>query len=330
MNDGVPTARSGIPANGCRRGPCVAAIIVHHGEPAPTLRALESARAWQGVERHLVLVDHGPGTGEVLARAAGEAGALYLHPERNLGFAGGLNRGLDAVRGRLGDHPFFFLLLNNDVVLDPHAALILARRLEEEAALGIVGPAILYRARAGLVWNAGSEIDWPRGRPRSLFHGRPAGELPAGPYEVGFVCGCAAMVRADLLHKIGPLPEEYFLYFEDAEISFRARRAGYRVEVDPRARALHDPGTSSDRFPALAAYLRVRNRILFSKRWSPPGPRPAAARLSFALGRCFHGRANRRGAIDGLLGKAGSVSSFQTFRKSGGGGEGFDGKRPAG
>ena len=291
-----------VPQGGSRREPRVAAVIVHHGDPAPTLRALESAGRWEGVERHLVLVDHGPGAGGGLARAAAEAGAVYLRPERNLGFAGGLNRGIEAACRRVGEEAFF-LLLNNDVVLDPRAALLLARRLEEEPAAGIVGPAILYRARESIVWNAGSEIEWPRGRPCSLFHDRPASELPAGPYPVGFVCGCAAMLCPGLLRRIGPLPEEYFLYFEDADLSFRARRAGFSVEVDPRARAYHDPGTSIDRVPALAAYFRTRNRLLFSRRWAPPGPRPAAARLLFALGRILKGRPDRRGALHGLLGK---------------------------
>jgi GT2 family glycosyltransferase len=231
------------------------------------------------------------------------AGGIYLRPESNLGFAGGLNRGIGAARER-GRHQLY-LLLNHDVVLEPEAASILARRLETRPDAGILGPAVLDGVDPRRIWNAGSEIDWPAGRPRSLLHGRPAAELPGEPYPVGFVCGCAVLIHTRLLERLGGLIEDYFLYFEDADLSFRARRAGFAVEVDPRARATHFAGSAAAGRPGLAAYCRARNRILFSRRFAPAGPRPRLRRMAFALSRVLRGGPGGRGALAGLLGQKG-------------------------
>jgi GT2 family glycosyltransferase len=281
----------------------IAAVVVHHGEEALTLAALRSLKESRGAELFAVIVDHGPGPGELLAAEAEETAGLYLRPPANLGFAGGLNQGIQALLARGGAD--LYLLLNGDVVLDPDCAATLARRFAEQPSLGLLGPAVLYRDRPGLVWNAGSEIVWPAGRPRSLFHDTPPEDLPQEPYPVGFVCGCAAMASRALLERLGPLPERYFLYFEDAELSFAARAAGFKVEVEPRARALHAPGSSVAALEGLSGYCRSRNRIHFSRRWAPPGPLPRLARLGFLLSRWSRGGAERRGALAGWRGSFG-------------------------
>ncbi len=285
----------------------IAAVIVHYGDPQVTIRTLESIRAPQGVEILPVVVDHGPGQGRHLQEAARDLGATALRPEWNSGFAGGLNAGIREIRSRGGAD--LYLLLNHDVVLGANTAQVLAGRFAEEPALGVAGPVLLESSlnasESRRVWNAGSEVDWPSARPRSLYHGHPLEDLPREPYPAGFVCGCAAMVRGSLLDQMGLLNEEYFLYFEDAELSFRARESGYKVEVDPRAPAVHFPGSAVDGLPGLAAYCRTRNRILFSRRWAPAGVMPHIERWRFAMKRMARGGPERRGAVAGLLGKSG-------------------------
>jgi hypothetical protein len=281
----------------------IAAIAVHYGETAPTLATLAAAGRSGGVDLRLVVVDHGPGPEASLRPAAEACGAIYLRPGRNLGFAGGLNRGIEAIRKTGGAE--LFLFLNNDLRLDPSAARLLRERFAAAPELGIAGPAITLASSGGEVWNAGSEILWPSGRPRSLFHRSPIGDLPPDPYPVGFVCGCALMSRAALLDRVGPMPEDYFLYFEDADFSFRARAAGFRVEVVPEARAEHRGGAAVARLPALASYLRSRNRAHFSRRWAPPGPSSRLARGWFLGKRILAGGAARRGALAALRGELG-------------------------
>jgi len=288
--------------------PLIHAAIVHFGDPAPTLRALEALLASRKVLVHAAVVDHGPGPGVALAQAVRDAGALYLAPGGNLGFAGGIRCGIEALRaqdGALGH----CLFLNHDVVLEPDALGLLAARLEAAPSPAIVGPALLDGGAPGRVWNAGSAIEWPWARPRSLQQGADAAGLPREPFAAGFVCGCVLLAAREAVDRIG-LPEaSYFLYFEDADYGCRAQRAGVRVEVDPRARAVHRAGAAAALRPRLAAYCRARSRILFSRRWAPPGPGPRAARWLFALRRILRGGPDCRGAIDGLRSRGGPPPS---------------------
>ncbi len=283
----------------------LATVMVHHGDPATALDAIESLARWRGVRPFLVLVDNGPGPSGPLVAAVEALGGRLVRPGANLGFGGGLNRGIEAARTLIHGASEALLLLNHDVVLDPDAPAILLRRLLQEPALGLLGPAITFRDDPERIWNAGSEIVWPAARPRSIHHMRPASELPAEPYPVGFVCGCACLARGAALSGAGGVPEEYFLYFEDAELSFRARRAGWRVEVEPRARAFHRPGSAVEEHPRLAEYCRTRNRLIFSRRWAPPGPRPSLARFGFSLSRILRSRAARRAVTDAWRGTVG-------------------------
>ncbi len=285
--------------------PVLAAVIVHHGDPAAALDAVESLARWRGVRPFPVVVDNGPGPSGPLAAAVDGLGGRLIRPEANLGFGGGLNRGIEAARRLLPAAQEAFLLLNHDVLLDPDAPALLLSRLREEPALGAVGPAIGFREDPGLIWNAGSDIVWPAASPRSLFHLRSVSELPAEPYPVGFVCGCACLVRSAALAAAGGVPEEYFLYFEDAELSFRIRKTGWNVKVEPRARALHRPGSAVGNHPRLAEYCRARNRLIFSRRWAPAGPLPPLSRFTFSLSRLLQSRAAGRGVMDAWRGRTG-------------------------
>jgi GT2 family glycosyltransferase len=101
--------------------------------------------------------------------------------------------------------------------------------------------------------------------------------------DTDFVCGSAFAFRPDAYRRIGPMPEEYFLYFEDADYSYRARRAGLRAVVVLDAIAWHRGGGSAAGLGAAAAYYRARNRLCFSRAWSPRALPGGVHRGLFAL-----------------------------------------------
>ena len=63
--------------------------------------------------------------------------------------------------------------------------------------------------------------------------------------EVDFVCGCALLVRREVLEEVGGFEPEWFAYFEDADLGVRARRAGWSSRVIGRAACLHDASAST-------------------------------------------------------------------------------------
>jgi hypothetical protein len=161
-------------------------------------------------------------------------------------------------------------------------------------------------------------IDWNKW----LFHRVESDVDPSGITDVDFVQGCAVMMRRELLETVGCFDERFHLYCEDADLSVRAQRAGWRtVEVED-ARVWHDGYGSSGRLSALRIYYGLRNRLLFIAKHASPDRRFALRwrLLFFDAGRSFFKglrlltkgrfregarflRALNRGLWDGLFGR---------------------------
>ncbi|MBN1421593.1 MAG: glycosyltransferase family 2 protein [Planctomycetes bacterium] len=246
----------------------VSVVIVHHGDPAMTRRSIRAARASRDIEVRICVVRNAPlGEGDL-------EGAILLGDGTNRGFAAGANEGIrDALAGGAGA----VLLLNNDAEPDPCAIAELASALRSTPGAGAAGAVILS---AGRIWHAGGDIESPGARPRSFHHGEPEGAVPPGdPGDVPFASGCALLVARDAWEGVGLFDERYFLYFEDADLCFRIRRAGRRVLIAPRARVVHAPRAEPP--PPEILYYRIRNRLLFSRIWF--GSRGLPSRAAFAL-----------------------------------------------
>jgi GT2 family glycosyltransferase len=165
----------------------------------------------------------------------------------NLGYAGGNNLGL-----RRTDAPFA-ILLNPDVYVQPNWLAAMIRPFQQDPRTGIVGCKLHYPDGQTLQ-HAGGYLIPPRALPG--HHG--IGQRDEGQYdsrrEVEYVIGAAMALRRQMLADIGLLDEDFFLYFEDADLCYRARAAGYRAMYEPAATAVHvESATTVKNSPA---YLR--------------------------------------------------------------------------
>ena len=263
--------------------PTVVVVIVHFGDVDVCLQCLESVRESSDVSLRIVVVDQNPVASERLCEARD---VFYVHEPRNLGFAGGANLGYknwrsanDVANG--GGGCDVLAILNPDVELSVDCLAQLAKALSASP-FGIVGPALEAKTAPGEPrrwWNVGSSISWPSARPRSLRFGEPIDAASATfaprssepPFveSVDYICGAVMAVRPDLFESLGGLPEDYFLYFEDADFCRRAHRRGIGVAVVPSAHAWHVGGVAFLGREWQALYYQARNRLLFSARWSP-------------------------------------------------------------
>lgn len=283
----------------------LAVVILNWNAAADTIRCLETLAAWPQLRPTLYVVDNASAPGSADRIAAAFPRARLLRNAENLGFAGGVNVGLRAALAA-GDAPI--LLLNNDAALDEEAALCLLALLEESPAAGVVGP-LLYRSGGELI-SAGSR--------NPVLHHHNLIDRPAdahAPYPVDYISGSVALLRPAMLRHVGLLDERYFFSGEVADLCARARRAGWRTLVEPRARALHDLERSSPLRSTLYTYYIVRNRFLYIRNhyrlarlpllaaWTLYGA-AAALRLRLA-GAAAPGRAVLLGTADGLRGRFG-------------------------
>lgn len=187
-----------------------------------------AAQTWRDFE--IVVSDDGStdGTADYLREHHPEV--IVERSERNLGFVAAANRGIARARGE------WVLLLNNDVTLatDCLECLMLAA---ENGNAAMLTPLVLWTEDPQLVYSAGDRI-WTNGRPVSIGYQRERSNFAAIEAPFG-VSGGYGLFRRDLLDKVGLLDPVFGAYFEDADLCFRARWAGFTAALVPDALAWH-------------------------------------------------------------------------------------------
>lgn len=222
--------------------------------------------AAQTMPHRVLVVDNAStdGTSEVLKQF--DVDVLTL--DRNTGFAGGVAAALDVVRSD------YVALLNNDAAADPRwleaSAALLDSNLDTAAVTARLvlwdpdhdGRAILNNAGVALV-AGGYGID--RG------FGQPDGPPFDQRQEVFGFSGGACVLRRSALEAVGGIAPEFFMYYEDTDLSWRMRLGGYRIRYEPAAIVRHRHGASSDLRSESFAYFTERNRLLMLLRCAPLG-----------------------------------------------------------
>ena len=209
----------------------VSAVVPNRDGAAVITRCLERLAA-AGVE-DVVVVDDGSTDGS--PEQAEALGARVLRSP-GAGFAAAVNHGVASASGEL------LLVVNSDAFLRPETPRLLADALED----GFVLCAAALENEAGVrARTFGSDMTlWHAMRNAVSLHPPPPTESD-GIQEVEFVPLACALVRRDAWDAVGGLDERYRFYFEDYDLCWRLRRAGYRLAVRWDARAAHLEGGSS-------------------------------------------------------------------------------------
>ena len=203
---------------------------------------------------------------------------LIENPE-NLGFCGGYNTGIKLALKRAADYVF---LLNSDMVVDPKLLNFLVKTASSDKKIGIVGAVIYsFRDRDRLTFRGANLNRW-------FSTTRPAKKrVSANIFEADYVGGSSMLVKREVAEKIGLLDERFFAYFEDFDWCLRAKRAGYKVVYDCRAKVwhkregyknliklknnswlnkfLHVFSMAGEKIPSYSVYYVTRNRPLFMR-----------------------------------------------------------------
>lgn len=174
----------------------------------------------------------------------------FLKNSTNLGFAAGMNVGMREALKRGAERIW---LLNNDARVTAESLSLL---VEESRKRGLLSPVILEKS--GQPWFEKGAISFLRMR---AIHVTPTWrERHADSYESEFLTGCALLITKDVIERIGYLDEQFFLYYEDADYSFRARKAGFPVLVVPKAIVYHD---EQSRWNSTKLYHLVLSGLIF-------------------------------------------------------------------
>ncbi len=243
-----------------------------------------------------------------------------LRSEKNLGFAGGYNLGIKEVLNKNAD---YILIVNNDTIVHPEMLKNLLRTIESDPGVGVTVPKIyfakgheFYKDKykpdelGKVIWYAGGYIDWSN--IKSIHRG--VDEVDQGQYDkiesIEFASGCCILFKKEVLEKVGLFDERYFLYYEDADLSERIKKAGYKIYYVPKALLIHiNASSSGGPGNKLHDYFLTRNQMLFGFTYAPLRSKIALLKQSIRL--LITGRPYQKQAvIDFYLRKFGEGTFF--------------------
>lgn len=189
-----------------------------------------------------------------------------LQNKNNLGYVGGNNVGISYALEHGAD---CIMLLNNDIIATPNFLDPLIKTLYSRRNIGIVGPITLFYDNRKIIADAGGMM-----RSKRYFGvSRASAELFTKKYadirEVDFIIGAAQLIKKDVFKTIGPLEYNYFIYYEDADFCFQARRAGYKSLIVPDAKIYHKVSSTVKVNSPMHQYYTTRNHLLFLERNIP-------------------------------------------------------------
>jgi GT2 family glycosyltransferase len=288
----------------------VTVVIVNYCGAQDTIRCVAALKAMHPAPEWIVVVDNASPDDSLRTLRDSALGFELVASPINAGFAAGCNAGARAALARGATHLWF---LNPDCVPDSDALAQMLRALESPQPR-LVGAVLVDGS--GRVCFAGGSLGRRTGY---LRHWRDSsGGCEGGERRTGFLTGACMLMSRDTYALLGPMPEQQFLYFEDADWCYRATRLGIVLVVALAARVMHGGGASSGGPRAgRYVYYNTRNAIAFY-RSSSPGLWMLIA-ICGALGVWLrrslrvHGRSMSglrwfcRGVLDGLNGKTGEA-----------------------
>lgn len=245
-----------------------------------TRRCLTSLRATSYQNSHVLLVANGSPNGDSAQLATEFPEVEVLTLDRNYGFAGGCNRGMEKA---LADQADFIWLLNNDAIAKPESIEHLVKAAIANPEAGALG-AIVLEGHSSTAEEAGlGEINFKKAKTYLRKTGQDksgsqtSSKQEKGLYSCSWLSGSNLLLRSSALSKVGLFDERYYLYFEDVELCKRLTDAGFKCLLVPGSTIEHEGNASTQGGLSLwRSYYHSRNRLLFFMQYCSPSQRPIA------------------------------------------------------
>ncbi|MEN6371442.1 MAG: glycosyltransferase family 2 protein [Armatimonadota bacterium] len=230
---------------------------------------LESVLAQEGIDFEVIVVDNASSDESAAMVAHDFPQITLISNDKNIGFSKAHNQALEIAQGR------YVMLVNPDTVLEERDTLLkIVTFADENPDAGIIGPrienpngSIQFSARRFPTLGAG------------LFRRTPLGKLfPNNRFvksyimsdwkhdearDVDWVSGAALVIRQKTIADIGPLDSGFFMYCEDVDWAYRAKKHGWEVCYYPMAKVKHRIGSASDQAPVRMIYQFHRSMFKF-------------------------------------------------------------------
>jgi O-antigen biosynthesis protein len=212
-------------------------IVIPTHQRSDLLQAcLKAVQCFAPDHCEIIVVDDASPDGKASETAARFAGVRVLRLPRQRGFAIAANTGIRASRGDVVE------MLNDDTEVQPGWADA-ALRWFDDPSVGAVAPLVLAWPHGTLIDSAGDRY-YVGGIAGKRGHRLPLSAEFLQPSPVFGASAAAGFYRRSALERTGLFPEHFGSYFEDVDLAFRLRCAGYRAMFEPASRVLHHVSAS--------------------------------------------------------------------------------------
>lgn len=269
-------------------------VIINFNTPQLTKQCVDSIIKYcKGINYEIIVVDNAS-TDDSVKRLEKIKQSLLLRSKINLGFAGGNNLGIHKAKGK------YVLLLNSDTIINSKVLQKMVDWMDNNPKVGISTCSLL---------NEDGSIQGTGGYFPSLFKVfawmsfiddipfldtiiKPFHPMHSkSPYkgfgfygqtrELDWVTGAFMLTRREVFDNVGLLDEDYFMYVEDVDFAYRAKKSGWKVAYLPKFEITHLGGKSSNKeFPIISEFTALKQ---FYKKHYPAWQYPIL-RFLFKLG----------------------------------------------
>lgn len=242
-------------------------VIVSWNTRDLLLECLTSVYATSMSDIEVWVVDNASsdGTTDAVRQRFADVNVIVNH--ENGGFARANNQAIENCSGQ------YILLLNPDTKVLGQALIQLVDHLDHHPECGICGPMLLNPD------NTLQESCYPFPtlarefwRLSKLDHLHSYGIYPMKeweidhPREVDVIQGAAFLVRKKCLDQIGLLDEDYFIYTEEVDLCYRAKKARWKIEWIPDAKVIHYGGQSTQQVATKMFLMLYATKVIFFRK----------------------------------------------------------------
>ncbi len=246
--------------------PKIIVLLLNWNGKKDTLECLSSMEKVTYRNFQTIIVDNGSKDDSVVSLRKAYPHIPILETGANLGFAGGNNVGIEWA---LRHHAEWILLLNNDTVVAPDFLDAFMKAAKEKPAAKILGAKILRYDKPLVIDHLGGFWRPDLGE----FYSPNAGEEDH-PYlemqEADYVCGAALLMHRSVPEAIGLLEPKFFLYWEESDFCYRAKKKGFEVWTAPETKIWHKVSSSFIGGKPHMHYFWWRSRLLWIERNCTP------------------------------------------------------------